>query len=399
MSKRYSQILTNDAKKKQSRNVSKLGFKYFSSLGTTTIDSTTTLGVRSVSVTSHFPPDPINWDSQLTFLWFDEDIDGLGIGSDGVVTGNINATSQLATGSYNKIIVPVILTSNRSILGIKSSSDIYVDPIRTNWIKWSNIGYLDFTIGKDNIAGERPLDWKGQIYAIKKLTNKVIVYGENGVSVLIPSGNTYGLNTIYRVGLKTRNAITGNDAVHYFIDKRGQLWRFGETLERLDYSEYLSTMNNNLVMLFDNYNNLVYICDGGAGYVFNPLMGSFGTCQNNITGIAEQNGNFYVVSSGTIIKPFFEICTDIYDFGTRNYKTINFVDIDAEQSSQLNMAIDYKRGINDNFASTPWVDVPSNGRVFIRAFGRDFKFRLRATSSGTAWAAIGSLSIYGDIYN
>ena len=35
-----------------------------------------------------------------------------------------------------------------------------LDPKR-NWVKWSDIGHLDFTIWKDNVAGERPMDLDG----------------------------------------------------------------------------------------------------------------------------------------------------------------------------------------------------------------------------------------------
>jgi len=39
--------------------------------------------------------------------------------------------------------------------------DLLVEKFNFNWVSWSNIGALDFTIWKDNIAGRRPFDWKG----------------------------------------------------------------------------------------------------------------------------------------------------------------------------------------------------------------------------------------------
>lgn len=278
---------------------------------------------------------------------------------------------------------------------INAYGDLLLDASKSNWVKWSNIGSLDFTINKGNVAGERPLDWKGMVYAIKKLSNKVIVYGENGISMLIPSETSYGLNTIYRIGLKGKNAIAGDDSSHFFIDKIGQLWRLGESLEKLDYSEYLSEMNSNLVMSYDNLNQLVYICDGSNGYVYNPLVGSFGKAQSNITGISAQNGNFYIAAPSAIITPTFEFCTDVYDFGTRNNKIIFSLEIGIDIVSALYAAIDYKRKITDSFVSTPWLNVPAKGKVFIHAFGKEFRIKLKTTNY--EWFILNYINVNGNI--
>jgi len=309
-------------------------------------------------------------------------------------------TSILGTWT-NKLIIasPIVITS--SILGTFSKCRFVASPIvvtldlktaafggfvpftsgvKANWVKWSNIGNLDFTIGKDNVAGERPLDWKGNIYAIKKLGIKAVAYGENGVSFLIPAGNVYGLNTVYRIGLKSKNAVAGDETKHFFIDKGGQLWKLGESLEKLDYSEYLSLMNNNLVMSYDNLNNLVYICDGSLGYVYNPVAGSLGKCQPNITGIASQGGTLYVTSPATIAQEPFEICTDIYDLGSRKGKFITGLELGVNTTKILSVAIDYRSDINSPFSQTDWHVVDKNGKVFFPCYGHEFRFRIKVNS-------------------
>lgn len=253
----------------------------------------------------------------------------------------------------------------------------FASGVKSNWVKWSNIGNLDFTIGKDNVAGERPLDWKGNIYAIKKLGIKAVAYGENGVSFLLPVGTAYGLDTFYRIGLKSKHAVAGDDTKHFFIDKAGQLWKVGESLEKFDYSEYLSLMNNNLVMSYDNLNNLVYICDGSIGYVFNPVTKSLGRCQPNITGIASQGGVLYVSSPATIVADPFEICTDTYDMGVRKNKTIFSLDFGTDLTTGLYASIDYRRDIDGVFATTPWYLVSPKGTVHIIAFGQEFRIRAK----------------------
>jgi len=215
---------------------------------------------------------------------------------------------------------------------------IILERAKTNWFKWSDIGSLDFTIDKTNVAGERPLDWKGWVYSIRKLGGKVVAYGENGVSVLTPAQKYYGLQTIYRVGLKGKGAVSGDDSVHYFVDNLGQLWRFSEGLEKLDYSEYLSGMLENLVLSWDTANKLLYICDGSQGYIFSQDSGSLGAGPVNVTGIDSQGGILYVAAPATIATPTLELCTDIYDFGSRRGKNIYSLEFGTDLTETLKAA-------------------------------------------------------------
>jgi len=298
-----------------------------------------------------------------------------------IVASPIVVTCSISTAAtfVNSVVVlasPIVVTSGL-LTAIFDGYVPFASAVKGNWVKWSNIGDLDFTIGKGNVAGERPLDWKGSVYAIKKLGNKTVAYGENGVSFLVPAGTAYGLNTIYRIGLKSKNAVAGDEARHFFIDTVGQLWKLGESLEKVDYSEYLSQMNNNLVMSYDNLNNLVYICDGSVGYVYSPASGSLGKCQPNITGIGSQGGTLYVVSPTAIVADHFEICTDIYDMGTRKSKTIYSLEFGTDLTTGLYSAIDYRRDMAGAFATTPWYLVSPRGGVPITAFGREFKIRAK----------------------
>lgn len=339
---------------------------------------------------------PRNPDLDLTFDCYGED--RLGNRDQGVIglTTSIHGTWLNKTIIASPIVVtlsisgnisfwravadPIVVTLDLTAASFTFDGIAYVPfatGVKANWIKWSNIGSLNFTIDKGNVAGERPLDWKGNVYAIKKLGNKAVAYGENGVSFLIPAGNTYGLNTPYRIGLKSKNAVCGDEAKHFFIDKGGQLWKIGESLDKLDYSEYLSPMNNNLVMSYDNLNNLVYICDGSVGYVYNPAAGSLGECQPNITGIASQGGVLYVTAPVAIVTEPFEVCTDILDMGTRKSKTVYSLEFGVDLTTGLYASVDYRRDKAAVFAQTPWYNVDSRGVVFITAYGKEFRFRAK----------------------
>ena len=296
-----------------------------------------------------------------------------------VVTTSISGTISSWRAVADPIVVTTgLLTADFTFDGIPFVP--FASGVKSNWVKWSNIGSLDFTIDKGNVAGERPLDWKGNVYAIKKLGTKAVAYGENGVSFLVPAGTTYGLNTVYRIGLKSKNAVAGDEARHFFVDKAGQLWKVGESLEKLDYSEYLSPMNNNLVMSYDAQENLLYICDGALGYVYNPAVGSFGSCQPNITGLARQGGTLYVTSPATVAQEPFLICTDTYDLGTRKGKFITGLELGINTTQVLSVAIDYRSDIDSSFSQTDWHVVDDNGKVFFPCYGHEFRFRIKAAA-------------------
>jgi len=266
----------------------------------------------------------------------------------------------------------------------------FATSLKLNWVKWSNIGHLNFTVWKDNIAGERPLDWKGAVYSLKKLGNKVVAYGENGVSFLVPVGNTYGLNTVHRIGLKGRHAVSGNNSIQFFVDTKGRLFSLGETPmksnvfeassypQKLDYSEYLSDMSD-LVLSWDEENRLLYICDGEKGYVYNPENYSLGAGPATITGVGSQGGILYIASPTLISTPAFEIGTDIYDFGTTKYKTIHEIEFGTNVSGVLQAAIEYRSDFTGDFKQTEWKDVMKKGNVFLTALGREFRFKAKIT--------------------
>ena len=298
-----------------------------------------------------------------------------------VITASAITVTTSIFGNWNEGI-----GTSDSVLGItitlKPNSDFipFTSGVKTNWVKWSNIGSISFTQGKSNVAGERPLDWKGTVYAVKKLFGKIVVYGDNGVSFLSPSGILFGLNTIYRIGLKGKNAVAGDETKHFFIDNSGKLWKLTDTMKKLDYSEYLNSLTANVVMSYDNLNNLIYICDGSVGYVYDTVTDSLGRCSPNITGIGYQSGTQYVAASSAITTDPFEICTDIYDLGVRAGKTVFSLELGINLSTDLYAAIDYRRDIAGSFTQTPWYIVSSIGRVFITAWGREFRFRVKTLS-------------------
>ena len=332
------------------------------------------------------------------------------LGNDGIARGILSLTIDILGTWLNVGIValPITVTitnpgtyvtgtllSTTALLELTitmcPAADMVTEGVRENWVKWSNIGNLDFTIWKDNIAGERPLDWRGWVYAIKKLGNKIIIYGENGVSLLIPSGNTYGLLSVYKIGLKGKQAVAGSNSEHFFIDTSGDLYSLGENVmkaslfdasiypEKLGYSEYLASLSNP-VLSWDEKNNLLYIADGSLGFVYSVDSKSLGSGPINITGIGSQGGVTYVAASTTIVNPVFEVCTDVYDMGSRKNKTISSIELGTDVTGDLWTSIDYRLDKADSFSSLDWSRVNPNGISVTPCFGVEFRFKVKRTT-------------------
>lgn len=306
------------------------------------------------------------------------------IASPFVVTVSQHGTDVLGELFSSSALIPITVTMGAGVnaigVDLPSIPTMITAPPKSNWVKWSNIGALDFTIWRDNIAGERPTDWKGWIYEIKKLGTKVVVYGQGGVSLLTPAGNVFGFQTVHRLGLISKQAVVGTDAVHYFIDSKNRLCKFDASIEILDYSEYLAELVYP-VMSMNTQTGLVYICDGVKGFVYNPGDKSLGSGPVNVTGIAEQVGVLYVVAPAVIATPDpFEICTDIYDMGSRWGKTIRSVEVGTNIVTPISVCIDYRVNKNAGFLQTRWRVVNHRGFVFLPCYGNEFRFRVKAAS-------------------
>lgn len=249
---------------------------------------------------------------------------------------------------------------------------------KTNVVKWSKIGQLDFTIGLDNVAGERPMEWSGTVYDILKLSNSVIVYGENGISMLTPSGSAWGMVTINRLGIANKGAVCGTEFTHFFVDKLRRLNKFSsEGMKLLDYSEYLKELSS-IKMFIDNKNDLVYICDGSIGFVYSILGESFGEGLGSISGIGYKDGQLFVTSPSEIDMPKIMITSDIYDLGSRSPKTIQSIEIGTDLTEHLEVMIESRNSNKGQFIQSRWALVNPSGIAYIPCYGIEFRINLRS---------------------
>lgn len=273
-----------------------------------------------------------------------------------------------------------------------------LEMVKNNWVKWSKIGHLDFTVDESNVANEQPIKQYGTIYKILKLGSVLIAYGQSGITTLTPSGVVYGMKELYNVGLLGKSAVTGTDFEHFFIDTSGNLFKttFGK-VEKLGYSEFLLQLTDP-VMFLDITKNLLHICDGTYGFIYNTKNNSFGSGLVDLTGLGFRGNTTYAVAfSSPIVVPKFEVCTDIYDMGTRKAKNIHSIEVSTNLSEHLDLQIDYRVSNREEFKKSPWFLVNPDGIAYSPCYGVEFKFRFRSFIEEQL--KIDRLKINGSIHN
>jgi hypothetical protein len=307
------------------------------------------------------------------------------------ITISIVPSAIMSPGlSHSTCEIPIVLTLRLSQFTVATVTFGHVpgvtpaygslprDNSRGNWVKWTKVGRLDFTIDESNVAGERPLNFPGYAYQLLKLGSSIIAYCTDGVAVLKPVGVHWGVEIIRKVGIACKTAVVGNESEHFFVDTFNKLFMLSDgELKLLDYSEYLSLLNDP-VLILDNDNRLVYISDASKGFIYSVASNSFGEGPAGLTGLGTVGGINYVASPIPIFTPKFNICTDIYDFGSRNTKTIRQIELGTDLTYELEVMVESRVSNRDNFFESRWVPVNTKGVATIPCYGVEFRFNIRS---------------------
>ena len=345
----------------------------------------------------HNPPDSRNTDLDQKIILPPESITitlygrwgGAILNFSGVVPLTIIQHGMRSIGIMTSGLIHMnVYISNKTIISISAGGQ--------NLVWWSKIGTTDFTIDRMNTAGQRRVDWFGQVSHVKKLGETVVAYGVNGIAVFTPYENTFGMKNISRVGVKGKGAVCGDDNDHYFVDALGRFYHLSsEGMELLDYREFFGPMNTTYTILtYDELNQLIFICDGVYGYIYSITDKSLCNGPIDVTGAAHMMNQALVVATSTAwdlvdgfptyYTPAMSICTDIYDFGTRKLKTIKGLEFGLGGVSALNSytaSIDYRMDRNTAFVTTSSLALNDKGKITLPCCGVEFRFRL----ANAAW--------------
>lgn len=249
-----------------------------------------------------------------------------------------------------------------------------------NFLLWGKIGSASFRLDQSNVAGYKPMPWYGEIYKVMKLGRGIAVYGSNGISFLSPVEVKWELKKTLGYGIASREAVSGDDSQHVFIDVEGNLRKI--TPESLDaepiYNEFFSGMvGDDVVITHNRQQKDFYITNGNEAYCLtrNGLSEVF----QAPTTLAVLGGTligFYTDLSDTEAR----ITSDTFDFGSRGKKTIDGISVGVNTANSVYVAVEFKNTISDSFTSTGWVEVNAQGNANIVISGLEFRFKVKCSS-------------------
>jgi hypothetical protein len=136
-----------------------------------------------------------------------------------------------------------------------------------------------------------------------------------------------------------------------------------------------------LILSYDNENDLLYLCDGTNGYVYNPNLRSMVKGAPNVSGIHYSDGTTYVVAPAAVTVPAFSMKTAVVDFENRKEKTIFSVEIGTTLTVAIQVRIHWRELHTDSFSQTPWATFTDRGFAYLPCYGVDFQFELSAASA------------------
>lgn len=279
------------------------------------------------------------------------------------------------TVSLSATIRPGVVTTATPIpITLKVSGNYYTVGVQRNFVAWSKPGEATTLIDRSNLAGQAPLEHPGWVWQALQLQNNIILYGEDGISVMAPHHEpivTFGFELLFNFGIKNHSAVAGNKLVHYFISSKGDLWRLpvrGEP-ENLGFREFLSPLNDPVLML-DEHEERLFIADGATGYVFDQGLGGG---YSALTGIVED----LAVSPANIAGVPISIVTDTLDLGHRGMKMVTFVEIGTDTTEDLYISLDYRYNKNESWRSSPWVLTNPSGVARLNIAAVEFRVRVQ----------------------
>ena len=272
-----------------------------------------------------------------------------------------------------------LLMCTSSITGVAVANDLM-----KSWVAWSKIGQVSFELDLVNDAGFKAMAWQGYVYKTIKLGKNAIVYGSGGVTIAFPvkePAPTFGFKNVLTIGVKNKEACTGNEFVHFFVDKLGCLYKLNEEgLERLGYEEFLLPLVNP-VLIWDTSLRRLHISSASVGYIYNDkaLGGGFA----GLTGLYRVNNVLTAVAPADITADPVSIVTDIIDFNQRGMKCIENINWGVFADETLQAAIDYRFKKDTAFVTSDWTTLNDEGVSHQKVGGIDFRFRLKSTVHGT----------------
>lgn len=256
-----------------------------------------------------------------------------------------------------------------------------------NWVAWSRIGSIEFTPGPGNVAGFRPMAWPGRVLAVRQLGQHVMVYGDQGVSYLLPVESpapTFGLREFDGVsGIAGRLAVCGTETVHYFVDDQGELWRVTDNHELtwLGYGDFLRPLlAEGLVLSYNRQAQEVILSGATMHYTYSHRAKAMaGPAAGGVSGAAYLGGELVVVGpeAPDLQGAQALLVTAPLDLQKRAITSLEWVEVVGSGVSGLEVAVDVRYSEDASWTRSSWRPASSEGVARIGVSGAEYRICLR----------------------
>ena len=205
------------------------------------------------------------------------------------------------------------------------------------------------------------------IRALKQLGNRLMVYGDNGISELQQIDGGFQETLVTDFGIGGRGCVGGDDRRHVFFNGQGQLYSWysnQDRPERLGYaaifSQYLPART---VITFDPVEGYFWISDGGLTYVL-TRTGLGGPMSQHPTSMFRDNSYGLVGMYSTALRDSWLIRTSNFDMGHRDFKHLVLAQVIGDGYRRATGRVSGVSDVRGSARSTAWAPINKEGVVF-----------------------------------
>lgn len=260
---------------------------------------------------------------------------------------------------------------------------------KENWVAWGGIGKVDIdnlltNADRTNTSGFMPMPFRGDIYRVMPLGDKIVVYGARGISALKPGSikpyktmAQYGREDIFPFGIAGKGCVVGDENIHIFIDNFGYVHALSKDGKhnKLGYAPYIATLTDEIVMSYDKLKEEYYVSDGTDSYMFSSGLSRI---YQSPSGIVREGSTLYGTTYDDTDQSAY-ITTNSFNMLTDSIKTVQTVEA-MITGVNLQGAIDYRFQPNEAFTRGMMKNLSRHGTFVPMISGVDLRLHLYSST-------------------